>query len=68
MNKELKSVLSTTAPKSTNIVWYQPTEDGIKERVFNNGKWREINSSSKVLVDQQLDEHSKNAVSNAAVY
>lgn len=68
MNKELKSVLSTTAPKSTNVVWYQPTESGTKEKVFNNGKWREINNSSTGSVDQQLNGNSKNAVSNAAVY
>lgn len=68
MNKELKSVLSTTAPKNTNSVWYQPTEEGIKEKVFNRGKWKEINNFSNVEVDQQLDGYSANAVANKAVY
>lgn len=68
MNKELKSVLSTTAPKNTNSVWYQPTEEGIKEKVFNRDKWKEINNSSNVEVDQQLNGYSTNAVANKAVY
>lgn len=45
MSKRLReSVFSKTEPKDTNVVWYQPTEEGIKEKVYNGG-WKEVSGS-----------------------
>lgn len=45
MSKRLReSVFSKTEPKDTNVVWYQPTEEGIKEKVYNGG-WEEVGGS-----------------------
>lgn len=45
MAQKLKeSILSKVEPKDTNVVWYQPTEGGIKEKIYNGG-WKDINKS-----------------------
>ena len=59
MAQKLKeSILSKVEPKDTNVVWYQPTEGGIKEKIYNGG-WKDINKSDIKIGDKLLHPEGK---------
>ena len=47
----LKPVFSTDAPNVKDALWIQPTNDGLKVKALDNGKWK----SAVIKVEDKVD-------------